>query len=232
MEQLAVGFLWYFAFIFSTVLHEASHAFMAMKLGDKTAYQGGQVTLDPLPHIKREPFGTTVVPVLTFIMGGWMIGWASTPYDPLWARRFPERSAWMSLAGPLSNLLLVVLSAALIHLGMRFDIFYAPDTINFSRVTAAYQGGFFSTAATLVSIFFSLNLILFIFNLIPLPPLDGSGAIPLFLERKNAIKYMDFIQNPQFMLIGLLIAWQAFGHIFDPLHLASINMLYPGQNYH
>ena len=70
MPNMAEGFLWYLAFHSSVVVHEASHAFAALKLGDKTAYNGGQVTLDPLPHIKREPFGTVAMPILSFLAGG------------------------------------------------------------------------------------------------------------------------------------------------------------------
>ncbi len=232
MDNLANIFLWYLVFLFSTVVHEAAHAFSAKKLGDNTAYYGGQVTLDPRPHIRREVIGTTVVPIISFLVGGWMIGWASTPYDPVWARNYPERSAWMSLAGPLSNLALVLVAGLLIRLGMLMEIFYAPDTINFSHVVGSSLAGFPETIATLLSILFSLNLILLFFNLIPLPPLDGSGAIPLFLSEEKAIKYMDFIHNTPFMFMGLMIAWQVFNHIFDPLHLMAINLLYPGLNYY
>ena len=90
MPNMAEGFLWYLAFLFSVVVHEASHAFAAMKLGDTTAYEGGQVTLDPLPHIKREPFGTVVIPVLTYLMGGWMFGWASAHTTPSGLGIFPS----------------------------------------------------------------------------------------------------------------------------------------------
>lgn len=69
MERLAEGLLWYVVFIFSTTFHEAAHAFTALKLGDSTAYEGGQVTLDPLPHIRREPVGTIVFPILSFSHG-------------------------------------------------------------------------------------------------------------------------------------------------------------------
>ena len=138
MPNLSEGFLWYLAFLFSVVVHEASHAFTAMKLGDRTAYEGGQVTLDPLPHIKREPIGTVVVPILSFLAGGWMIGWASAPYDPVWARNYPQRSAMMALAGPLANLLVVAAAGLTIRLGMALDWFYAPDRINLSRIVAAH----------------------------------------------------------------------------------------------
>lgn len=232
MIHLTEGLLWYFAFIFSTVIHEASHSLVALKLGDKTAYHAGQVSLDPTPHIKREPIGTIVVPIISFLMSGWMIGWASAPYDPHWARRYPERSAWMALAGPASNLVLVILSIMIIRLGVTFEIFYPPQSITFSHVTSAVGGGIFAGAASFVSIFFSLNLILFAFNLIPLPPLDGSGAIPLLLSKENGLRYMEFIHNSPFVFLGLFIAWQAFGSIFDPIHTFFINLLYDNVSYH
>ena len=232
MPNLAEGFLWYLAFLFSVVVHEASHAFVAMKLGDKTAYEGGQVTLDPFPHIRREPVGTVVVPILSFLVGGWMIGWASAPYDPVWARHYPRRSALMSLAGPLSNLLLVVAAGLAIRLGMALGLFFAPGSINASHVVAAHTDGALAGVAALLSIMFSLNILLFTFNLIPLPPLDGSGIIPLFLNESRAAGYMDFIHGSQFSFIGLLIAWKLFDLIFHPVHLFFINLLYPDFGYH
>jgi len=232
MPNLAEGFLWYLAFLFSVVVHEASHALAALKLGDQTAYHGGQVTLDPLPHIKREPFGTVVMPILSFLAGGWMIGWASAPYDPVWARTYPQRSALMALAGPLSNLLVVVAAGVVIHIGIAMGLFYAPDSINFSHIVASRPEGMLAGVATLLSILFSLNVLLFIFNLIPLPPLDGSGAIPLLVSREKAGAYMDFIHSSHFSFLGIFIAWKVFDFIFDPVHLVFINLLYPGAGYH
>ncbi|MCP4744671.1 MAG: site-2 protease family protein [Desulfobacteraceae bacterium] len=231
MPNLSEGFLWYLAFLFSAVVHEASHAYTAMKLGDNTAYKGGQVTLDPLPHIKREPFGTIVVPILSFLAGGWMIGWASAPYNPEWARNYPERSAFMSLAGPASNLVLVIVAGLTIRLGIVLDIFYAPDSINLAHIVASRQPGMMEGTATLLSILFSLNILLFAFNLIPLPPLDGSGIIVFFLNKNRAVAYIDFIQSTNFLLIGLLFAWKIFYFVFDPLHLMFINLLYPEFGY-
>ena len=232
MPNLAEGIVWYGAFLFSVVVHEASHAFAAMKMGDMTAYEGGQVSLDPVPHIKQEPFGTIFVPILSFIVGGWMIGWASAPYNPIWARNYPERSALMALAGPTSNLLVVLVAAILIHIGIATELFYRPGSINISHVVATHQTGIMSGIATFLSILFSLNLLLFIFNLIPLPPLDGSGIIPLFLSRDRAVAYMDFLHSGYFSFIGIFLAWELFNIIFDPLHLMAINLLYPGHGYH
>lgn len=232
MDRLAEGMLWYIVFLFSTTCHEAAHALMALKLGDRTAYEGGQVTLDPRPHIQREPVGTVIFPILSFLMGGWMIGWASAPYDPYWALRYPKRSALMAFSGPLTNLALVLLAFLGIRAGIAADVLYAPDSIGFSQVTAAANAGVWIPVAKLLSIFFSLNLILCVFNLLPLPPLDGSGVVPLLLEDSMAREYLNFIHNPSFMFIGLFLAWQIFGPVFRPIHLFAINLLYPGLNYH
>jgi len=233
MEILLLGFIWYAVFLLSTTLHEAAHALVALKLGDTTAYHSGQVTLDPVPHVRREPLGMVLVPILFFIMThfSWMLGWASVPYNPEWAHRYPRRAAYMALAGPTANLLLTFLAVALIHVGIYFEIFFEPNTIVFSSVVGAYQGGLASVAATFVSILFSLNLVLFVFNLFPLPPMDGSSLFPLFLNDELAQRIMDALRQPGVGLIGLLIAWLFFDQIFHPIHLFAINLLYPGLTY-
>ncbi len=91
MDRFAEGMLWYVVFLFSTTCHEAARALMALKLGDRTAY-GGQ-TLDPRPHIQRETGGNGDFPDFVVFDGWVMIGWASAPYDPYWALRYPKRSA-------------------------------------------------------------------------------------------------------------------------------------------
>src|SRR5262245_36792738 len=96
-EFLTLGLIWYIVFLFSTTCHEASHALAGKIGGDKTAFHGGQVTLNPAPHIRREPFDMVLVPIISYDLGGWMIGWASAPYDPRWQQRYPRRAALMSL---------------------------------------------------------------------------------------------------------------------------------------
>ncbi len=233
-DTIVLGLIWYAVFLFSTTLHESAHAWTALRLGDPTAYHGGQVTLNPWPHIVREPFGTVVVPLLSYGISGWMMGWASAPYDPLWAARHPKRAGWMSLAGPAANLSLVLLAALAIRGGMWLRVFAPPDSITFSRVVVplAADSGAISGIATLLSILFTLNLLLFAFNLLPLPPLDGSGALPLILSDSAAEKYLDFMRQPAISMVGLLLAWKLFGPIFDPLHTLALNLLYPGMGYH
>src|SRR5579863_4630297 len=93
-QFLLLGVIWYIVFLFSTTCHEGAHALIARIGGDPTAFHGGQVTLNPWPHIRREPFGLVVVPVLSYLVAHWMIGWASAPYDPEWQQRYPRRNAF------------------------------------------------------------------------------------------------------------------------------------------
>lgn len=230
--DFALAIVWYAVLLVSLTCHEAAHGFAAMKLGDPTAYHHGQVTLNPLPHIKREPFGMVVLPMLSFVFFGWMIGWASTPVDPHWARAFRRKAALMSLAGPAANLILVLLAALIIRGGMLLGIFDAPGTVTFNRITAATAPGFANAVAVVVSVLFSLNLILLVFNLIPLPPLDGSNMLLLFLSSNVAERYRRITHQPAYRIIGLLIAWQILGAVLNPIHTLALNLLYPGAGYH
>ncbi len=225
-DTLKIGIAWYVVFIFSTCLHEASHALAALMLGDRTAYEGGQVTLDPRPHIRREPFGTIIAPLVSFFLMGWMIGWASAPYDPRWAIRFPRRAALMALAGPASNLLLVVLAGLAIHIGLQTELFFKPsDGISLTRI-ALGDSGLTRGLAMLLSILFSLNLVLFLFNLLPLPPLDGSAALPLVLPAGAARRYLEVMREPMFSILGIVVAWRLFGYVLWPVFVWAVGVLY------
>jgi Zn-dependent protease len=232
MPEIALAVVWYAVFLVSFVFHEAAHGLAAMKLGDPTACEHGQVTLDPVPHIRREPFGMVVMPIISYLLAGWMIGWASAPYDPHWAQRHRRSAALMALAGPAANLILVVIAALLIRLGILLGFFYAPPDITFTKVTAAVAPGLANSAAIVVSILFSLNIILLVFNLIPLPPLDGAGALSLLLTERAAERYNMLLHQPGFRIIGLIVAWRILGLILGPVHALALNILYPGAGYH
>ena len=181
--------------------------------------------------MQREVFGTIIVPIISFILGGWMIGWASTPFDYKWAEKNMEKSAIMSLAGPAANLALIILAVVLIRIGYAADIFYAPDSIDFSHITASNLGGIYSSIGTFLSIHFSLNVILMFFNLLPLPTFDGSSILIFFVKGEQARKVFEVINNPRFAFFSLIIAWNVFDYIFGPIHLFAINLLYPGVSY-
>ncbi|MEP6691657.1 MAG: site-2 protease family protein [Gemmatimonadaceae bacterium] len=232
MAELTDAIVYYAVFLLSTTLHEAAHAWAAMRGGDLTAYHGGQVSLDPRPHIRREPFGMVVLPILTSLIAHWPIGYASAPYDPRWARRHPNRAALMALAGPAGNLLIALVAALLIRAGMLLGVFHAPQQISFGHITASDAGSAWSAAGTMLGGFFSVNVVLAAFNLIPLPPLDGSGAVPLVLSKTAAERYQDFIwSTPAIGFIGMFVAWRLFDAVFHPIFFGAVGLLYPEMTY-
>lgn len=229
MPDLVDGLVFYVVFVLSTTLHEAAHGWAALKGGDTTAYSGGQVTLDPRPHIRREPFGMVVLPLISVLIAGWPLGFASVPYNREWASRYPQRAAWMALAGPASNLLLVLIAGVLINVGLTAGVLAAPEAIGFADVAdaAAGVGSAWDPVAYLLGSFFAMNLLLCVFNLIPLPPLDGSAVVVLGLPERVVPKYQNLLwDNPQLMWVGIFIAWQVFSPIFRVAFNASLNALY------
>ena len=223
--------LWYVVFLLSTTLHEAAHAWAAMKGGDLTAYAGGQVSLDPTPHMRREPFGMVVLPLISLLLRGWPFGFASTPYDPYWADANPKKASLMALAGPMANLFLVGVSAVVIWCGIYFDVFDNPGTITKSAVVVATGDGVWVPVAMLASMMFSLNLILVVLNLIPFPPLDGSSILGLLLSDHAERRWRDFVGRPGYGIIGLLLAWYIFGPIFEVVFHLALKVLYPWASY-
>jgi Zn-dependent protease len=223
----------YVVFVFAATVHEAAHAWAAKLGGDLTAYHGGQVSLSPLPHMRREPFGMVLLPLLTVSISGWPFGYASAPYDPAWAQRFPRRAAWMALAGPAANLALVLLAAIVIRTGVSAGLLAPPGSIFFAQVTAAAGGpsSLGAAFAFVLSVFFSMNLLLFLLNMLPVPPLDGSGALPLLLPRAWNDAYRGLVGQPMLGFVGILLAWQVFAEIFHPCFFFAIRLLYPEVRY-
>lgn len=228
---MAIGPLWYVVFLLSLTCHEAAHALAARVGGDPTAFRSGQVSLNPIPHMRREPFGTVVAPVVSYFLSGWMIGWGSAPYDPNWQRRYPRRAAWMALAGPLANIALLLVAAAAIHIGIAFGILSAPESARFTQVVVATSAGAVRGLAIFLSILFSLNLLLATFNLLPIPPLDGNTAVGIFLSEKMALRFAALSRNRWLALIGLMMGWKIFDYLFHPVFGLALNLLYPGMHY-
>lgn len=224
--------LWYVVFLLSVTCHEAAHAFAAYRGGDTTAYLGGQVSLNPLPHIQRELFGTVLVPLLSFFLweGRWMIGWASAPYDPAWEERHPRRAAWMAAAGPLANLALAGIGFGVLKVGLQQGIWVPLPygsvvpldqlVVSAAEGTAAWDG-----LARFCSVLVSLNLVLFLFNLLPLPPMDGAAVLAgLFAPARRLRDAMR--GNALSGMFGLVIAWYLFGYLFRFVFEPVIRLLY------
>jgi Zn-dependent protease len=228
--DVATGLLWFFVFLFSTTVHEAMHALVAWKGGDPTAYHGGQVSLSPIPHIKREPIGMLAVPLLTSLTQGWAMGWASAPYDPVWAERHPQRAALMAAAGPAGNFAIAFLAFVFIKIALLAGWFDAPASVNFSHIVGAADGEP-SAMATFLSILLMFNVIAGTFNLLPLPPLDGSAVITVFLPDSLAKQFRELERNGAFSIIGLLIAWRVFPLMMDPLFALVLKLVHPDASY-
>lgn len=152
--------------VFSVVIHEISHGFVAERFGDDTARRAGRLTLNPIRHI--DLFGSIILPlIMALIPGGVVFGWAKpVPINP---RNFknPDRdTAWVSAAGPLSNITLAFI------FGMLMRVLAATSVTTWSLALSG-----------LFSIIVITNVALAIFNLVPIPPLDGSGVLFAFLPR-------------------------------------------------
>ncbi|MCC6215810.1 MAG: site-2 protease family protein [Polyangiaceae bacterium] len=231
MTTVVEALVWFLVFVFSTTCHEAAHAWAALKGGDPTAYEGGQVSLDPLPHLRREPFGMVVMPLLSLFVSGAMIGWASAPYDARWAQRFPRRAALMSLAGPVANFLLAGVALAIMHALLASGVFVAPPAASAAHLVAVPGAEDVRTPlsflATLLSVTLYLNVTLGLFNLLPVPPLDGAGVLEGATHPASARFFQALREQPLMQLAGLLVAWQLFKVVRPGLGFL-LGLLHPG----
>jgi Zn-dependent protease len=210
--------LWYGAFLFSLTCHEAAHAFVAWRGGDDTAYRSGQVTLNPIPHVMREPVGTVLLPLFSFVFAGGMIGWASAPYDPRWEDRHPRRAALMSAAGPATNLLLAAVAFAVLYAGLSSGAWTVPPVQGLDRLVEAREqaAAWVHWVGHLASVFLSLNVLLALLNALPCPPLDGAavlaGLVPALRHPYRALRGSTIAP-----LAGLVVAVLAVRTLYYPL---------------
>ncbi|MEK7169432.1 MAG: site-2 protease family protein [Patescibacteria group bacterium] len=174
--------------IFSAVIHEVSHGFMAEKLGDPTARDAGRLTLNPLKHL--DPVGSVFLPlILSLVPGGIIFGWAKpVPYNPYNLKNPEKGAALIAAAGPLSNLAIAVV----------LSIVY--------RLVGLAGGETFAVLSYLISIIVVINIVLAVFNLIPIPPLDGA-KVATFLIPDSAGVFKRFFdeRNPYGWLILIIL---------------------------
>ena len=163
METVLITIFWIAALLYSVVIHEVSHGAVAHSLGDPTAKNLGRLTLNPIKHL--DMFGSVILPIISFMVGGFIFGYAKpVPYNPANLQDKKYGPAKVALAGPASNIALAVLFG----LTLRF----LPDVFSSSLVPE------------LLSVVVTLNLFLAIFNLFPIPPLDGHWLLLTFLPAR------------------------------------------------
>lgn len=185
--------------LFSVIIHEMAHGYVAWLNGDPTARLTGRITLNPIPHI--DPIGTIFLPLLLIVTGaGFIIGWARpVPVNPLNFRDYRLGEITTSAAGPVSNLLLAVLFAFLLQFLLQINP-GGPGGL----VLMAYYGC-------------TINIILAVFNLIPIPPLDGSHLLAAFLPQPLA-RYYSYLEPVGFVLIIILLFTGILGMLIIPLY--------------
>src|SRR5690606_38234689 len=214
--MLAELLVWYLVFLFSTTCHEFAHAYAALKGGDTTAYEGGQVSLDPTPHIRRSPFGMVVVPIISLLTWHFVIGWGASPYNPFWASRHPRRYAIMSLAGPCANILLALIAFVLLVSMSKGGVFVLSRMPSFDTLVTPLTDEVntpMGALASVLSVMFSLNVLLAIFNLLPIPPLDGAAVIEGFWPERVGALMAKVRETPMYGILGLVLVWQVVPYV-------------------
>lgn len=211
------------ALIFSAIIHEYFHGWVAMKLGDHTAEDAGRLTLNPLPHL--DPVGSILLPLLLILSGtGFFIAWAKpVPYNPNNLRDQKYGDLKVALGGPGSNLLMAIFFGILARLlPLAFDLkqILSANALGLSNNTfGLVQGRPLAGMFVLSIILCYVNLILMLFNLIPVPPLDGSKIILPFLSYRNQIRFHQ-LSAYGFIIILLLAYTGIFGALIgEPLKL-------------
>jgi Zn-dependent protease len=186
--------------IFSVVIHEVAHGYTALLFGDPTAKNAGRLTLNPIKHI--DLLGSIIVPIIMAILpGGIILGWAKpVPYNPynLTNRRWGE--FWVAFAGPLSNILIATVFIFMIR---------AQTILELSSVTV-----------TLMFVIVLINMVLALFNMLPIPPLDGSKIFLNFLPFETYQKAIVFLQGWGIFLILFFVFF-----IWDPLFKLLLNFV-------
>lgn len=212
-DKLAIGLTSFVVLLFSLSFHEAAHAWMALKLGDRTAEQEGRISLNPMAHI--DPIGTILIPLLQIFWSGIpLIGWAKpTPYNPGNFNRevtMARGHIMVAGAGPVSNLVLALGFTGLLFVGLKA---IGPETLG-------------DAGLTLLTIGIQMNVALGIFNLFPVPPLDGSKVASWGLPRSLGERYDRTIEPVGQWLLLLLVMTGILGRVLGPLVMFFTRLLY------
>ncbi|HEX8472857.1 MAG TPA: site-2 protease family protein [Pyrinomonadaceae bacterium] len=201
--------LFFVALIFSLSLHEAAHAWMSSRFGDDLARSQGRITLNPASHV--DPIGTVLFPTLAFFTGAPLLGWARpTPVNPLSWRNKRVANIWVSAAGVIGNFIIAIVAGIALRLLVEFEL-VGGFTGDLRPVFS--DSGIAEGAVKLLESFFRMNIGLGVFNLIPIPPLDGSKILGSLLPERFETA-IESIEQFGFLLLFVAVFTGVFGVIF------------------
>ncbi len=217
--------LWFVAFLFSLSLHECAHAWTSERFGDDTGRYQGRITLNPMAHI--DWIGTVLIPLFGFMNGGFsFIGWAKpVETNPLSWRDRKWANIWVAAAGPISNVILAIITFVTIKVLMLSGVLIPAFSGFFTLVVpASPESVVMAAIAKLLSIMLMLNIALAVFNMIPVPPLDGSHILESLLPDNLAEKYAMLRPFGLILLLGLMYTG-IFSLIVSPVYIGVLSLL-------
>jgi Zn-dependent protease len=227
MDNAIIGqfILYMVALIFSLSVHEAMHAWMSNRFGDDLAHSQGRVSLSPVTHV--DPIGTLVFPAIAFFTGAPLLGWARpTPVNPLRWRDKRVANFWVSIAGILGNLAIAIVIGLIIR-----ALFHAGQLIPHPQVYTIIptdpNSSTMEAIVALLRVFFVMNIGLAVFNLFPIPPLDGSKILASILPESFG-SAIESIEQYGFIILLIALVTGAFRAVFSVVIPVAWNILFVG----
>ncbi len=215
-----------FILLFAITIHEASHGLVAYRMGDPTAMAAGRVTLNPIAHI--DLFGTVILPLLLALFGAPVFGWAKpVPVNPHFLRNPRRDGLWISLSGPVANILAATVSLILIVLLKAISPVTTVALYNFLTSSGGLPAGLQPLQGLVIILFYLvlINTYLAAFNLIPMYPLDGSGVLEGLLPDDLADKYAK-LRPYGFLIVIVLISFGFLDLIVRPLQYLILGIIF------